>query len=106
MTSSSFGTIVGRERDELPGYGVKNYAETEPDLTDEVNEQITRNQEDTIRFYNEMAEIQREIAERPLENLRALADFSTSASRAIQTYQERQAVQQEINIAMDFYRCT
>ena len=102
MTSSSFGTIVGRERDELPGYGVKNYAETEPDLTDEVNEQITRNQEDTVRFYNEMAEIQKEIAERPLENLRALADFSTSASRAIQTYQERQAVQQEINIAMDF----
>ena len=48
MTSSSFGTIVGRERDELPGYGVKNYAETEPDLTDEVNAQINKNQEDTI----------------------------------------------------------
>ena len=70
MTSSSFGTIVGRERDELPGYGVENYAETEPDLTDAVNEQITANQQDTVEFYNEMATIQRELAERPLRNLR------------------------------------
>ena len=75
--TSSFGTIVGRERDELPGYGVENYAELEPDLTDEVNKQIEANQQDTIQFYNEMAEIQKELAERPLANLAALADFST-----------------------------
>ena len=100
--TSSFGTIVGRERDELPGYGIKNYAETEPDLTDAVNNQITKNQEDTIQFYNEMAEIQRELAERPLANLAALADFSTSASRAIQTFRDRQEAQEQVNIAMDF----
>ena len=102
MTSSSFGTIVGRERDELPGYGVENYAETEPDLTDEVNAQINKNQQDTIQFYNEMAQIQKELAERPLQNLAALADFSTSASRAIQTFRDRQEAQEQVNIAMDF----
>jgi len=102
MTSSSFGTIVGRERDKIPGYGVPNYAETEPDLTDEVNEQINKNQQDTVQFYNEMAQIQKELAERPLANLAALADFSTSASRAIQTFKDRQQAQEEINIAMDF----
>ena len=102
MTSSSFGTIVGRERDELPGYGVKNYAETEPDLTDAVNEQINRNQEDTIQFYNEMAQIQREIAETPLKNLESLATFSRTASQAIETFKERRRVQEDINIAMDF----
>ena len=102
MTSSSFGTIVGRERDELPSYGVKNYAETEPDLTDAVNEQINRNQEDTIQFYNEMAQIQKDIAETPLRNLESLAQFSSSASRAIETFQERRRVQEDINIAMDF----
>ena len=102
MTSSSFGTIVGRERDELPGYGVKNYAETEPDLTDAVNDQITANQQDTIQFYNEMAEIQKELAERPLRNLEALATFSSSASRAIQTFRDRQEAQEKINEAMDF----
>ena len=102
MTSSSFGTIVGRERDKIPGYGVENYAETEPDLTDAVNEQITANQQDTVEFYNEMATIQRELAERPLRNLEALADFSTSASRAIQTFRDRQEAQEKINEAMDF----
>ena len=102
MTSSSFGTIVGRERDELPGYGVENYAEQEPDLTDAVNEQINRNQEDTIQFYNEMAQIQKDIAETPLRNLESLAEFSSSASRAIETFQERRRVQEDINIAMDF----
>ena len=101
-SSSSFGTIVGRERDELPGYGVKNYAEVEPDLTDEVNKQITENQKDTIQFYNEMAQIQKDIAEAPLRNLESLAQFSTSASRAIETFQERRRVQEDINIAMDF----
>ena len=102
MTSSSFGTIVGRERDELPGYGIKNYAETEPDLTDAVNEQINRNQEDTIQFYNEMAQIQKDIAETPLRNLESLAQFSQSASQAIDVFKERRRVQEDINIAMDF----
>ena len=102
MTSSSFGTIVGRERDKIPGYGVPNYKETEPDLTDEVNAQINKNQQDTIEFYNEMAQIQKDIAETPLKNLESLAQFSSSASRAIETFQERRRVQEDINIAMDF----
>ena len=100
--TSSFGTIVGRERDELPGYGVENYAETEPDLTDEVNEQITANQQDTVQFYNEMATIQKDLQKRPLRNLEALATFSASAGRAIQTFKDAQEAQEKINEAMDF----
>jgi len=100
--TSSFGTIVGRERDKIPGYGIDNYAATEADLTTEVNDQITRNQDDTRRFYDEMAEIQKTIAETPLQNLQALATFSQSASRAIQVYQQRQEAQERINEAMNF----
>ena len=100
--TSSFQTIIGRERDELPSYGIKNYAETEPDLTDAVNKQIEANQQDTIQFYNEMAQIQKDIAETPLKNLESLASFSTSASRAIDAFRDRQKAQEEINIAMDF----
>ena len=100
--TSSFGTIIGKERDKIPGYGVENYAELEPDLTDEVNEQINRNQQDTKQFYDEMAEIQRELAERPLKNLESLATFSRTAAQAIETFQERRRVQEDINIAMDF----
>ena len=100
--TSSFGTIVGRERDKIPGYGIDNYAATEPDLTNEVNNQITRNQDDTRRFYNEMAQIQKLIAETPLQNLQALASFSQSAGQAIRVYQQRQEAQEKINEAMDF----
>ena len=100
--TSSFQTIVGRERDELPSYGIDNYAETEPDLTDAVNNQITANQNDTKQFYDEMAQIQRELAGRPLETLESLANFSRTASQAIDTFKERRRVQEDINIAMDF----
>ena len=100
--TSSFGNLVGTERDEIPNISGTNYAETEPDLTDEVNEQINRNQEDTIQFYNEMAQIQKDIAETPLRNLESLATFSRTASQAIDTFKERRRVQEDINIAMDF----
>ena len=100
--TSSFGTIVGRERDKIPGYGIDNYAATEPDLTNAVNDQITRNQDDTRRFYDEMAQIQKLIAETPLQNLQSLAQFSQSASQAVKVYQQRQEAQEKIKEAMDF----
>ena len=36
--TSSFGNLVGKERDEIPGYGIDNYEATEPDLTNQVNQ--------------------------------------------------------------------
>ena len=100
--TSSFGNLIGKERDEIPGYGIANYAETEPDLTKAVNDQITRNQEDTKRFYDEMAQIQKDIAETPLKNLESLATFSSKAGQAIQVFKDRQEAQEKINEAMDF----
>ena len=101
--TSSFQTVVGTQRDAVPSYGdVDNYAATEADLTDAVNKQITANQEDTVRFYNELQEIQRELAERPLKNLEALAQFSGQAQKAAKAIQERRNTQQLINEAMSF----
>ena len=100
--TSSFGNLIGKERDEIPGYGIKNYAETEPDLTDVVNKQIEANQQDTIQFYNEMAQIQKDIAETPMKNLESLATFSSRASQAVQVFKDRQETQDLINESMDF----
>lgn len=100
--TSSFQTIVGRERDKIPGYGVDNYEATEADLTNEVNNQITANQDDTRRFYNEMAEIQKLIAETPMRNLESLAQFSNQAGQAVKALQLRAETQEKINEAMDF----
>ena len=100
--TSSFGNLVGTERDEIPNISNTNYTNTEPDLTDSVNAQIDANIQDTQVFYERLGEIQKLIAETPMKNLESLAQFSTSASRAIQTFRYRQAAQEEINIAMDF----
>ena len=100
--TSSFQTIVGRERDKIPGYGVDNYESTEADLTNEVNNQITANQEDTRKFYDEMAQIQKLIAETPMKNLESLAQFSSQAGQAVKAFQLRAETQEKINEAMDF----
>ena len=102
MTSSSFGNLIGKERDEIPGYGIKNYAETEPDLTDAVNTQIEANQQDTIQFYNEMAEIQKLIAETPMKNLESLAQFSRSAGQAMEVFKDRQEARELRKESDDF----
>jgi len=100
--TSSFGTIVGRERDKIPGYGIDNYESTEADLTNAVNTQIDRNIEDTRQFYRDMAEIQKNIAEAPMRNLSALSEFSQSASQAMKALEKRRETQDKINEAMAF----
>ena len=88
--TSSFQTVVGTERDRIPNISATNYSETEPDLTNSMNAQIDANIQDTKAFYDQMAAIQKEIAERPLRNLQALAEFSSSASRAMEVYKKKQ----------------
>ena len=100
--TSSFGNLVGTERDEIPNISNTNYAETEPDLTDSVNAQIDANIQDTQVFYERLGEIQKLIAETPMKNLEALADFSSSAGRAMEVYKKKQEAQALVNESMSF----
>ena len=100
--TSSFGNLVGTERDEIPNISGTNYAETEADLTKTVNDQINANIEDTRRFYDQMAEIQKVIAETPMRNLESLAQFSTTAQQTIKAFEKRRETQDLINESMDF----
>ena len=100
--TSSFGNLVGKERDELPNISETNYAETEPDLTDAVNKQIDANIQDTKDFYDQMADIQQLIAETPMKNLESLAQFSRSASEAMGVYRKKQEAQALVNESMAF----
>ena len=100
--TSSFGTIVGKERDVIPDLSATNYEATEPDLTDSVNAQIDANIQDTKEFYDQMAEIQKLIAETPMRNLESLAQFSQSASQAMKALKARREAQDKINEAMSF----
>ena len=100
--TSSFGNLVGTERDALPNIANTNYTNTEPDLTDSVNAQINANIQDTKEFYDEMAKIQKLIAETPMKNLEALADFSRSATEAMGVYRKKQEAQALVDESMAF----
>ena len=100
--TSSFGNLVGTERDALPNIANTNYTNTEPDLTDAVNQQIDANIQDTRQFYDEMAKIQKLIAETPMKNLEALADFSRSATEAMSVYRKKQEAQALVDESMAF----
>lgn len=100
--TSSFGTIVGKERDEIPGYGIDNYEATEPDLTSQVNAQIDANIADTRIFYQRLGEIQKQIAETPMKNLESLAQFSSTAVETMNAFKKRGEAQEKINEAVSF----
>ena len=100
--TSSFGNLVGTERDEIPNISNTNYTNTEADLTDSVNAQIDANIQDTREFYDEMAKIQKLIAETPMKNLEALADFSRSATEAMGVYRKKQEAQALVDESMAF----
>ena len=55
--TSSFGNIIGTQRDKIPEATVPNYTSTEPNLEEKVNEQIGKNQEDLRLFGEELADI-------------------------------------------------
>ena len=100
--TSSFGNLVGKERDELPNISGTNYAETEPDLTNQVNAQINANIQDTQVFYERLGEIQKLIAETPMKNLESLAQFSRSATEAMGVYKKKQEAQALVDESMSF----
>ena len=100
--TSSFGNLVGTERDELPNISNTNYAETEADLTKSVNDQINANIQDTQVFYERLGEIQKLIAETPMQNLESLAQFSSSASKAMEVYKKKQEAQALVDESLAF----
>ena len=100
--TSSFQTVVGTERDKIPNISATNYSETEPDLTKSVNDQIDANIQDTKNFYDQLAEIQKLIAETPMKNLESLSQFSQSASQAMKVYRKKQEAQVLVNEFMSF----
>jgi len=78
--TSSFGNVIGTPRDRLPETG-DNYARVEPDLTDAVNNEITKQQADTQEFYNQMIEIEKLKQKNFDDNLRGIADLLGTANK-------------------------
>ena len=77
--TSSFGTVVGTPRDDLPDISDTNYQNTSANLSGSVNKEIDRVTDDArvqSRFLEQIIEAQKS----PLDRLKQLADFSKSAA--------------------------
>ena len=78
--TSSFGTVIGTPRDRLPeGLSATNYDRVTPDLSESVNKQIDNNIADTKNFFAEMMKIAQLRYDNRDSNIKALAEFSTTA---------------------------
>ena len=77
MTSSSFGNIIGTQRDQIPKPVIPNYAQTEPNLEEKVNERINENQADLKQFGEELAQIAELRSKNFFDNLSGLEGLLT-----------------------------
>ena len=82
--TSSFGNVIGTPRDQLPDISKTNYLKTDADMSEAVNAEIDRSKEDTKRFYDQMVEIEKARATQFMDNLQALAQFSTKFRTALE----------------------
>ena len=100
--TSSFQTVVGKSRDDIPDLPTDNYDRTEADLSESANEAIDDQTQRSAAAYDQMARIQREIADRPLELFGQIAEFSGKASAALQVLEDRREAQKKIDEAMRY----
>ena len=98
--TSSFGNVIGTPRDQLPDISKTNYLQTDADLSEAVNAQIDRNKQDTKEFYDQMVEIEKARATQFTDNLRLLAQFSSSVGTLIDTKRKFDAAN-ELRIEAD-----
>ena len=73
--TSSFGNIIGTQRDVIPKPVIPNYAQTEPNLEEAVNEEITKNQADLKQFGEELAQIAELKSKNFFDNLSGLGSL-------------------------------
>ena len=76
--TSSFGTVVGTPRDDLPDISDTNYENTSPNLATSMNKEIDRVTADAkvqSQYLQRILEAQKQ----PIDRLRQLADFSKTA---------------------------
>ena len=92
--TSSFGNVIGTPRDQLPDISKTNYLKTDADMSEAVNAEIDRNKEDTKRFYDQMVEIEKARATQFMDNLEALAQFSTKFKTALEVKKKSDLVRE------------
>ena len=91
--TSSFGTVVGTPRDDLPDISDTNYQNTSPNLATSMNKEIDRVTADA-RVQSQYLQRILEAQKQPIDRLRQLADFSKTAVQFADVLQKTAQVRQ------------
>ena len=88
MSSSSFGTVIGTPRDQIPKLPISNYANTAPDLTESVEERNEEYKEELRNLFASVTEIETLRHNNLWDNIAGIESFSASAA---DLFQKREA---------------
>ena len=91
--TSSFGTVVGTPRDDLPDISDTNYESTSPNLSTSLNKEIDRVTDDA-RAQSQYLQRILEAQKSPVDRLKQLADFSKTAVEFADVLQKTAQVRQ------------
>lgn len=89
--TDSYQNLVGTPRDQIPGYGIDNYAATDADLSKEVNESINDDIKDTKAFFDQMVEIEKLAAEAPSKRMAAIQSIIGSVGTIKKAFDAKEA---------------
>lgn len=78
--TSSYSNIIGTPRDQIPNLSDTNWEDTSPDLAQANNDEITDNQNELKEFLSDLGQIEKQIADDRLQNLKGLEQLLGKAA--------------------------
>ena len=82
--TSSFGTVIGTPRDQIPKLPVSNYANTAPDLTESAEEINEKHKQDLKDFFSAVTEIETLRHNNLWDNIAGLEQFTAAGATLFQ----------------------
>ena len=101
--TSSFGNLIGTERDEIPKLPVSNYASTEANMEEAVNKQNDANIADQERFFKELGDIEELKANNFFDNLSSLNQLVGSVAQYAEAREKNREARESLKFAKELY---
>jgi len=102
--TSSFGNLIGTERDRIPELPVSNYASTEANMEEAVNKQIDRNIADQEEFFKSLADIEELKSQNFFDNLNALGGLVKNVAQFAEARERNREARESLKFAKELYK--
>jgi len=102
--TSSFGNLIGTERDEIPKLPVSNYASTEANMEEAVNKQIDRNIADQEEFFKSLADIEELKSQNFFDNLNSLSGLVKNVAQFAEAREKNREARESLKFAKELYK--